>query len=383
MAKKNAQEILVLGIESSCDDTAAAIVRRTPKGQAEILSNILHHQIEDHAPYGGVVPEIAARAHLAHLDAVIARAMKDAGCRFSDLDGIAATAGPGLIGGVIVGLVSAKTLALAHGLPLLAINHLEGHALSVGLGERSRFPYLAILLSGGHSAFVSVLQGGRYRRLGGTLDDASGEAFDKTARLLGLPYPGGALLEELAKEGDPTRFKLPRPLEGEPHCDMSFSGLKSAVRRLIEKTPPSHQDKRDLAASFQETIAQILAERTERALIAHEAWLAHLNAPAIIETAPARKRFLFKRSVFKRNRRVGRGEKEPTRRMIAAGGVAANSTIRTRLRMVAKGRGYLFSVPAPDLCTDNGAMIAWAGAEQLARGESDTLRFSPRAQWPL
>ncbi len=358
----------VLGIETSCDETAAAIVERPAKGKPRILSNILWSQAEAHAPYGGVVPEIAARAHLVHLDGIVKEALKEAGCRFSDLDGVAATAGPGLIGGLIVGAVYGKALALALALPFLAIHHLEGHAMSIRFsldeGESLAFPHFLALLSGGHSAFLSALSPGRYRLLGQTRDDALGEVFDKTARLLGLPYPGGPAIERLARQGEAS-FSLPRPFFGEAHGDMSFSGLKSAARRLAEKSkkPLSDRARRDLAASFQQAAAESLAERMAAALRLHERAIAEEER--------------------KKKRRARRGEKKLARRIVAAGGVAANLVIRAELEQVSLARGYIFSAPPPALCTDNGAMIALAGAERLARFGGVSLFAPPRARWTL
>jgi len=347
--------LTVLGIETSCDETAAAVVRRQPDGRGEILSNVVFSQIREHAPYGGVVPEIAARAHVEHLDGLIARAMDEARLGWDDLSGIAATAGPGLIGGVIVGLMTAKGIAAARNLPLVALNHLEGHALTARLTDNVPFPYLLLLVSGGHSQLLVVEAVGRYRRLGTTIDDAVGEAFDKVAKLLGLGFPGGPAVERAAREGDPTRFPLPRPLAGRPGCDFSFSGLKTAVRQLAEslKTDDAAgtldpRDRADIAASFQAAAADVLADRTENAM----ALASDLVPPG-------------------------------HRRLVVAGGVAANLLLRERLEVSARTFGYGFVVPPLKLCTDNAAMIAWAGAERLALGLADGLEASPRARWPL
>jgi N6-L-threonylcarbamoyladenine synthase len=345
--------LTVLGIESSCDETAAAVVRRsaTPTGgfAGEILSNAVFSQIREHAPYGGVVPEIAARAHVEHLDGLIARALNEAKVGWEDLDGIAATAGPGLIGGVIVGLMTAKGIALARGLPLAAVNHLEGHALTVRLTDGVAFPYLLLLVSGGHSQLLVVEGVGRYRRLGTTIDDAVGEAFDKVAKLLELGYPGGPAVEKIAREGNPARFSLPRPLIGRPGCDFSFSGLKTAVRQLADAQGPlDHQTRADIAAAFQAAAGDVLADRARHAM--------HLAEGA-----------------------MGGGP----RRLVVAGGVAANLALRGRLETVARTCGYELVVPPVRLCTDNGAMIAWAGAERLALGLIDGLDASPLARWPL
>ncbi len=342
--------LTILGIETSCDETAAAVVRRPADGgPGKILSNVIFSQIEEHAPFGGVVPEIAARAHVEHLDGLISRALKEAGLGWDDLDGIAATAGPGLIGGVIVGLMTAKGIAAARGLPLVAVNHLEGHALTARMTDALPFPYLLLLVSGGHSQLLVVEGVGRYRRLGTTIDDAVGEAFDKVAKLMGLGYPGGPAVERAAREGDASRFALPRPLINRPGCDFSFSGLKTAVRQLAESLgTPTGKDNADIAASFQCAVADVLADRTE-------------NAMALA------------------------GEIIPPghRRLVVAGGVAANMLLRERLQVSAHAFGYEFVVPPLKLCTDNGAMIAWAGAERLALGLTDPIDTGPRARWPL
>ena len=334
---------LVLGIETSCDETAAAVVA----GDRRVLSEALLSQLDEHRPYGGIVPEIAARAHLDHLDALVRRAMAEAGIGFGDLAGVAATGGPGLIGGIMVGVMTAKAIAAVHRLPFLAINHLEGHALSVRLTADVAFPYLLLLVSGGHCQLLVVEGVGRYRRLGTTIDDAVGEAFDKSAKLLGLGYPGGPALEAAAKSGNPKRFALPRPMLGRAGCDFSFSGLKTALRHAIEALPPGPigaTDLADLAASFQAAIADVLADRTGNAIEAY-------------------------------------GQKGGT--LVVAGGVAANAAIRARLSALAQGAGLRFVAPPPRLCTDNAAMIAWAGLERLRLGLTDALDFAPRPRWPL
>ena len=333
----------VLGIETSCDETAAAVVEAGPEGPGRILSQAVLSQIGDHRPYGGIVPEIAARAHLAHLDRLIEKAMTDAGLGYADLDAIAATAGPGLIGGVLVGVMTGKALAFAHDKPFLAINHLEGHALSVRLTEQVDFPYLLLLASGGHCQLLTVRGPGDFARLGTTIDDAAGECFDKTAKLLGLGFPGGPAVEKAAVGGDPQRFALPRPMWRKPGCDFSFSGLKTAVRQTIEKLPPN--DPRavaDLCASFQRTVGDVLADRCGNALT----------------LAPS-----------------------PT--LVVAGGVAANVYLRGRLETLAASHGARLVAPPIKLCTDNGAMIAWAGVERLRLGLTDALDFRPRPRWPL
>jgi len=333
--------LLVLGIESSCDETAAAIVA----GDGRILSNVVLSQLDDHRAYGGVVPEIAARAHVSHLDGLIRRALDEAGVTLAEVDAIAATAGPGLIGGVIVGLTTAKALALGAGKPLIGINHLEGHALTPRLVARVPFPYLLLLVSGGHCQLLAVEGVGQYRRLGTTIDDAVGEAFDKTAKLLGLGYPGGPAVEQAALAGDPARFALPRPMIGRPGCDFSFSGLKTAVREAAAALPKplSDQDKADLATSFQAVVGAVMVDRTRRA----------------IALMP------------------------PGSPLVVAGGVAANKHLRARLEALAATAKIDFVAPPLRLCTDNAAMIAWAGIEHFRAGRTDSLDLKPRARWPL
>jgi N6-L-threonylcarbamoyladenine synthase len=340
--------MIVLGIETSCDETAAAVVR----DDRTVLAERLLSQSEEHRPYGGVVPEIAARAHLEHIDGLVAEAMAKAGLRFDQLDGVAATGGPGLIGGVIVGVMTGKAIAAVTGKPFLAINHLEGHALSARLVAETAFPYLLLLVSGGHCQILAVEGVGHYRRLGTTVDDAAGEAFDKCAKLLGLGYPGGAAVEDAALSGNPKRFALPRPLRGRPGCDFSFSGLKTAVRLAAESLRAGgaeldRQDVADLAASFQSAIADVLADRTASALGTFGARYPDADT------------------------------------LVVAGGVAANRTLRRRLEAVASEAGFRFLAPPPHLCTDNAAMIAWAGIERLKLGLVDRLEFSPRPRWPL
>lgn len=341
---------LVLGIETSCDETAAAVVERQADGSGRILSNIVLSQVADHAAFGGVVPEIAARAHVEALDRVAAAALRQAGSDVSDLDAVAATAGPGLIGGVIVGLTTAKAIALAAGKPLVAVNHLEGHALTARLTDGLAFPYLVLLVSGGHSQFVAVEGIGDYRRLGTTIDDALGEAFDKAAKLLGLAYPGGPEIEKAALAGDPARFDLPRPLAGRPGADFSFSGLKTALRLAAEAIAPlSDRDISDLAAAFQAAIVDIVVARTKNALAMFARDRPGLAGPALV----------------------------------VAGGVAANRALRQALSAVAEAGGFRLVAPPPQLCADNGAMIAWAGAERLALGLTDGFDAPARARWPL
>ncbi|MBI5121952.1 MAG: tRNA (adenosine(37)-N6)-threonylcarbamoyltransferase complex transferase subunit TsaD [Rhodospirillales bacterium] len=332
--------MLALGLETSCDETGAALV----DGEGRILAERLLSQLDEHRPYGGVVPEVAARAHLQHLDRLIAETMAAAGRGFADLDLVAATCGPGLIGGVFVGAMTGKAIALAAGKPFLAINHLEGHALSARLGANLPFPYLLLLASGGHCQLLVVEGVGRYRKLGGTIDDAAGEAFDKTAKLLDLGYPGGPAVEKAASLGDSARFSFPRPMKGRKGCDFSFSGLKTAVRLAAEENAPlSDQIKADIAAGFQQAVAEVMADR-----VAHA-----------IALAPG------------------------TRDLVVAGGVAANQTIKTRLQAVADRHGLAFAAPPLKLCTDNAAMIAWAGIERFRLGQSDPLDFAPRPRWPL
>ena len=346
------QEITVLGIETSCDETAAAIVRGArdiaghPAGK--ILAQRIYAQFEEHRAFGGVVPEIAARAHLDRLDTVIRQTLDDSGLRLDQLDGIAATAGPGLIGGVMVGVSTAKAMALVGRRPFIAVNHLEAHALTPRLGEDVPFPYLLLLISGGHCQLLVVEGVGRYTRLGTTIDDAVGEAFDKTAKLLGLGYPGGPAIERAAQAGNPDRFELPRPMVGRPGCDFSFSGLKTAVRIIAGGLDPDDTSARaDLAASFQRTVARTLANRVT-------------NAVAIFRA------------------RYPQGQT-----LVAAGGVAANSAIRAALMDVADAGGLRLVVPPSKLCTDNGAMVAWAGLERLRLGLIDGLDFAARPRWPL
>jgi N6-L-threonylcarbamoyladenine synthase len=343
--------MILLGIETSCDETAAAVVERRPDGSGRILSDIILSQISEHAAFGGVVPEIAARAHVEALDGVIAAAMRDAGIGFDGVDGIAATAGPGLIGGVIVGLTTAKAIALAAGKPLLAVNHLEGHALTARLTDGLSFPYLLLLVSGGHTQFLAVEGVGRYSRLGTTIDDALGEAFDKAAKLLGLPYPGGPAIEAAARRGSGTRFALPRPLAGRPGADFSLSGLKTALRLAAEAVAPlSAGDVNDLAASFQAAVVDVVRDRAAHAM-----------------------------------KMFGAGD-SPTKGegvLVVAGGVAANMAIRAALSEEALRHGFRLVAPPARLCADNGVMIAWAGAERLALGLTDSLAAPARARWPL
>ncbi len=338
----------VLGIETTCDETAAAVVRLAPGGGGEILSNEVMSQIAEHAAYGGVVPEIAARAHIEVLDRLILRALEHAGVRLADLDGIAAAAGPGLIGGVIVGLTMAKTLALASRKPFIAVNHLEAHALTARLTDAISFPYLLLLVSGGHTQLVAVKGVGDYVRLGSTVDDAVGEAFDKVAKLLGLPYPGGPQVEIAAAKGDPTRFDFPRPMLGRAKPDFSLSGLKTAVRLAAQRIEaPGPADVADLCASFQAAVVDTLIDRSRAGLR------------------------LFRETIG------------PCEAMVVAGGVGANGAIRRALTRFCGESGLKLVLPPAQLCTDNGAMIAWAGIERLSLGLTDDMTFAARPRWPL
>jgi len=342
--RQQGKRLIVLGLETSCDETAAAVV----DSERRILGQAILSQIEEHRPYLGVVPEIAARAHIEHLARLIDAAMREAGCGFADLDAIAATAGPGLIGGVMVGLLTGKGLALATGKPLVAVNHLEGHALSPRLSAEVPFPYLLLLVSGGHCQLLAVEGVGRYRRLGTTIDDAVGEAFDKTAKLMRLGYPGGPAVERFARTGDASRFDLPRPMVGRPGCDFSFSGLKTAVRQaLAGLEEPTDRDRADLCAGFQAAVADTLADRVEHGI-----------------------------AMF-RERHPG------ARDLVVAGGVAANAALRGRLSATAAQHGMTLTAPPLSLCTDNAAMIAWAGLERFRRGMVDDLDAPARARWPL
>ncbi|HEX4078665.1 MAG TPA: tRNA (adenosine(37)-N6)-threonylcarbamoyltransferase complex transferase subunit TsaD [Rhizomicrobium sp.] len=336
----------VLGIETSCDETAAAVVRGSAPGPGEILSNIVFSQVEEHRPYGGVVPEIAARSHVEMLDSIIDRALRQSHVGLSQIDAVAATAGPGLIGGVMVGLTMGKALALAADKPLIGINHLEAHALTARLTEGVAFPFALLLVSGGHCQLLAVEDVGRFRLYGTTIDDAVGEAFDKAAKLLGLSYPGGPAIEELARLGNPGCFALPRPMLGRDNADFSFSGLKTAVRQAFgagEIDNPA-----DLAASFQQAVIDVLVDRTRVAL----------------------RRF---RTEFQ----------AACCTLVVAGGVAANAALRSALKVLAMGENFAIAIPPPKLCTDNAAMVAWAGVERCEAGTFDELSLAPRARWPL
>ena len=348
--EKPAEGSLVLGLETSCDETAAAVVLRTSHGQGRILSNVVRTQWERHRPYGGVVPEIAARAHVECLDLLTTEAMREAGIGYSKLDSVAATAGPGLIGGLIVGLVTAKAIALAHRLPFVAVHHLEAHALTVGLTEGLPPPYLLLLVSGGHTQLLIVRGIGRYERLGTTIDDALGEAFDKTAKLLGLGFPGGPAVEQAARAGNGARFDLPSPMVGRAEPHFSFAGLKTAVRRTAEMLAPlKEEDVADIAAAFQNAVIRSVSDRCARAM------------DIMIE-------------------RIGQ---DGPHHLVVAGGVAANERLRASMRDLASRRGFVFHAPPVPLCSDNAAMVAWAGAERLALGQTDPLDAPVRPRWPL
>jgi N6-L-threonylcarbamoyladenine synthase len=397
----------ILGIETSCDETAASVVRRHSDGRGEILSNLVLSQVKDHAPYGGVVPEVAARAHIHHLDRLVKMAVAEANLTFSDLDAVSATAGPGLSGGLIVGLTMAKGIALAKGLPFLAINHLEGHALTPRLLGDVEFPYLLLLISGGHTQFQLVRGVGDYQRLGTTIDDALGEAFDKTAKLLGLGYPGGPLVETYALRGNATRFDLPRPLKGRAGCDFSFSGLKTAVRETAEDLGVlTDQDKADLCASFQKAVTETIADRLRKAFAMFKAEApSALRAPppaklreevqtrslnllgelseGLRGTQPAKLREDVKARSLNLLGELSEGLRGPNPTLVVAGGVAANKAIREMLETTAIENGFELSVPPFHLCTDNAAMIAWAAAERFALGLSDDMAAPVRPRWPL
>ena len=341
------QSLTFLGIESSCDDTAAAVVRAVPGQRAQILASVVVGQVALHAAFGGVVPELAARAHAERLDHCVEAALAEAGLGFAALDGIAVTAGPGLIGGVLAGVMLAKGIAAGTGLPLVGVNHLAGHALTPRLTDGLAFPYLMLLVSGGHCQFLRVAGADDFTRLGGSIDDAPGEAFDKVAKLLGLPQPGGPAVEVQARSGDPRRFALPRPLLDRPGCDMSFSGLKTAVLRTRDALVAAQggitmQDRADLCAGFQAAVVAVLGEKTRRAL-------AQAQVPACA----------------------------------VAGGVAANTAIRAMLETVCASAGVRFLAPPLALCTDNAAMIAWAGIERFRAGGRDGMALAARPRWPL
>ena len=342
--------MIVLGIETSCDETAVAVVCDAQNPNQRILSNVVLSQHDEHRPYGGIVPEIAARSHLQHIDRLMDQAINEAGVSYTQLDGVAATAGPGLIGGIIVGVMSAKSVAVVHDIPFLAVNHLEGHALTARLTDNASFPYLLLLVSGGHTQLLIVEGVGRYERLGTTVDDAVGEAFDKCAKVMGLGYPGGPEVEKAAKNGNPLRFKLPRPMLGRPNCNFSFSGLKTAVQRKFLEFGENislDKDLSDLCASFQYSVGEVIADRCRHAAVAFQ------------------------------------DRHQDGRILVVAGGVASNGALREVLQSVAIKWGMSLIAPPPDLCTDNGAMVAWAGIEKLKLNLTDNLNFAPRPRWPL
>jgi N6-L-threonylcarbamoyladenine synthase len=338
--------MIVLGLETSCDETAAAVV----SGDRRILGEAVLSQVAEHRPFGGVVPEVAARAHLAHLDALIQKAMSDAQVSFEDLSAVAATGGPGLIGGVMVGVMTAKAISAVHHIPFLAVNHLEGHALTARLTDQADFPFLLLLVSGGHCQLLVAEDVNVYRRWGTTLDDAAGEAFDKVAKMLGLGYPGGPAIERAALSGNAKRFAFARPMSGKPGCDFSFSGLKTAVRLAAEQLPAgafTTQDVADIAASFQAAAVESIAKRVKNAV-----------------------------SRFKVEYPTGKA-------LVVSGGVAANTALRAQLKTTSERAGLDFIAPPLRLCTDNAVMIAWAGVERLRKGLVDSLDFKPRPRWPL
>jgi N6-L-threonylcarbamoyladenine synthase len=341
---------LILGIETSCDETAASVVGRDADGAPRILSNVVLSQVEEHAAFGGVVPEIAARAHVDAIDGIIAAALADAAVQLSDLSAVAATLGPGLVGGLIVGAMTGKAIAAASHHPFIGVNHLEGHALTPRLTDAVAYPYLMLLVSGGHTQILLVRGLGDYERWGTTIDDALGEAFDKTAKLLGLPNPGGPNVEKMAAQGDPKRFALPRPMRGEKRLDFSFSGLKTAVRQAAQAAMPlSEQDVADLCAGFQLAAAESLADRVGRALARFREEFPALANPVLA----------------------------------VAGGVAANAAIRATLDRTAEKAGVRLVAPPLKLCGDNAAMIAYAGLERFEAGLTDTMAAPVRSRWPL
>lgn len=343
--------MLVLGLETSCDETAAALVTDQANAPKErVLADMVLSQLDQHRPYGGIVPEIAARAHLEHLQHLITRALDHSGRALSDIDAIAASCGPGLIGGLLVGATMGRAIARVLKKPFIAINHLEAHALTARMTDDAAFPYLLLLVSGGHCQLLICEGVGRFQRLGATIDDAVGEAFDKAAKMLGLGYPGGPAIEKAAATGDAQRFALPRPMKGKPGCDFSFSGLKTALRLLLKDRVVetlTDLERADLAASFQEAVADSLADRCLRAM------------------------------------RIFREKYPDGKNLVIAGGVAANRALRTRLSALAETEGLSLIAPPPKLCTDNGAMIAWAGLERLRLGLTDGGDMPVRPRWPL
>lgn len=344
------EPILLLGIESSCDETAASILRQDGLGKIDILSSIIASQDEEHAPFGGVVPEIAARAHVQKMDQIIDQAIVKADIDYADLSAIAATSGPGLIGGVITGLLSAKGLAMSLDVPLLSINHLEGHALSPRLAAEVPFPYLLLLVSGGHTQLLGVLGVGQYFRIGSTVDDAIGEAFDKTAKVMGLGFPGGPAVERLAKAGDPNSYKFPRPFAGKNHANFSLAGLKTSVARAYDSSDKSETTKANIAASFQQAVCDVITDRMQKAI---PEFLSNID------------------------------DREPPYRCVVAGGVAANQAIRSALDDVCQSNGFSLFAPPLRFCTDNAAMIALAGIERYRMGDFADMSVKARPRWPL
>lgn len=342
--------ITILGLEASCDETAASVIRRHRDGSSEILSNIVLSQIEEHAAFGGVVPEIAARAHVDAMDGVVKAALEDAAISLEEIDGVGATTGPGLIGGLLVATMTGKAIAYAKQKPFFAVNHLEGHALTARLTDNVTFPYLLLLASGGHTQIILVRGVGDYERWATTIDDALGEAFDKTAKMLTLGFPGGPAVEKQAESGDPSRFDFPRPMQNHETLNVSLSGLKTAVRLAAEKCAPvTEQDAANLCASFQAAITDIIENRMARAMAKFR------------ESFPE--------------------EKTPT--LVVAGGVAANKAIRATLEKLCDDDNWQMSAPPLKLCTDNAAMIAWVAAERMALGETGEIDATPRPRWPL
>lgn len=342
------KSLIFLGIESSCDETAASIVRENQDGSIDILSNIVSSQIKEHKPFGGVVPELAARSHVEKIDVIIEKAIKESGISIETITGVATTAGPGLLVCLMVGMSAGKTIATFLKKPFLAINHLEGHALSPRLIQKIKFPYLLLLISGGHSQFLEVQGVNKYKRLGTTIDDALGEAFDKTAKILGIDFPGGPKIEKFAKLGDKNGFVLPKPILHKSGCNLSFSGLKTAVLHA-SKAIKTKQGKYDLAASFQHTINEILKIKSKKAM----------------------------QMFLQNNKKI----KNPF--FVIAGGVAANKSIRNNLENVCKENGFENLFPPSSLCSDNAAMIAWAGIERYKKKLIDNTKFSARPRWPL
>ena len=346
-----AKELKILGIETSCDETAAAVVSNSDNSKLpKILSNVIFSQIKDHSPFGGVVPELAARKHVEILDKIIKRALDQANCNFKDLSAVAVTAGPGLLGGVMVGLITGKAISLAREIPLIGVNHLEGHALSIRLEKKIKFPYLLLLASGGHTEFLIVKEIGAYKRIGTTIDDAAGEAFDKIAKLLKLDFPGGANLEKAAFRGNSESFIFPKPIINSKGCNLSFSGLKTAVAQEISKHKKiSMKTAANISASFQKTVTDILISRTANAM---EIFKKHISRKEALE-------FVF------------------------AGGVASNNFIKESFKILCRKKAFVLSVPSKILCTDNAAMIAWAGIERFKVDLVDDIHIPPKARWPL